>query len=327
MPPDHSAPPGDRSLFPSFDGPGGFDRIRADLPAFLPAIRVVCERHGLSSGGLSAFAHGTNVVVSNDAGQIIKLFPPFLRHQFEAERLSLGRFHGTVPVATPELLWQAELEGWPYLVISRLPGRTLEEAWPAMSGAERAEALARIGEIMRAAHALPTAGLESIDLGWDAFLERQIAGCESRHRRMGLPERLASQIPAYLESARALLPRSVAPVLLTGEYTPQNLLVTRAGGRWRVTGMIDFADACLGAPEYDLLGPCLFLSAGSADLQRAFLGACGYAPADLGPALSRKLMALALLHRYSNLRFQLRLEGWESQVSSLSELEQTIWPF
>ncbi|WP_437852341.1 phosphotransferase family protein [Sorangium sp. So ce363] len=327
MPPDPCAPPGDRSLFPSFDGPGGFDRIRADLPAFLPAIRAVCERHGLSSGGLSAFAHGTNVVVSNDAGQIIKLFPPFLRHQFEAERLSLARFHGNVPVATPELLWQAELEGWPYLVISRLPGRTLEEAWPAMSGAERAEALARIGEIMRAAHALPTSGLESIDLGWAAFLERQIAECESRHRRMGLPERLVSQIPAYLESARALLPTSVVPVLLTGEYTPENLLVTRAGGRWTVTGVIDFADACLGAPEYDLLGPCLFLSAGSADLQRAFLGAYGYPPADLGPALSRKLMALALLHRYSNLRFQLRLEGWESQVSSLPELEQTIWPF
>ncbi|WP_437710413.1 aminoglycoside 3'-phosphotransferase/choline kinase family protein [Sorangium sp. So ce448] len=326
MPPDHSAP-GARSLFPSFDGPGGFDRIRADLPAFLPAIHAVCERHGLSSGGLSAFARGTNVVVSNDADQIIKLFPPFLRHQFEAERLSLGRFHGNVPVATPELLWQAELEGWPYLVISRLPGRTLEEAWPAMSGAERAEALARVGEIMRAAHALPTSGLESIDLGWDAFLERQIAGCEGRHRRMGLPERLVSQIPAYLESARALLPTSVVPVLLTGEYTPENLLVTRAGGRWTVTGMIDFADACLGAPEYDLLGPCLFLSAGNADLQRAFLGACGYAPADLGPALTRKLMALALLHRYSNLRFQLRLEGWESQVSSLPELEQTIWPF
>jgi hygromycin-B 7''-O-kinase len=38
-------------------------------------------------------------------------------------------------------------------------------------------------------------------------------------------------------------------------------------------------------------------------------------------------MALALLHRYSNLRFQLRLEGWESRVSSLPELEQTIWPF
>ncbi len=327
MPPDPSAFPSVRALFPPFDGPGEFDRIRADLGAFLPAVRAVCERHGLTTSGLSAFERGTNVVVSNDAGQIIKLFPPFLQHQFEAERLALARFHGKVPVATPEILREAELDGWPYLVMSRLPGRTLEEVWPALSGAERVEALARIGEIMRAAHALPTGGLESIDLGWDAFVERQIAGCEGRHRRMRLPEHLVSQIPAYLASARPLLPTSVVPVLLTGEYTPENLLVTPMDGTWRVTGMIDFADACLGPPEVDLLGPCLFLAAGSADLQRAFLGACGYRITDLGPALSRKLMALALLHRYSNLRYQLRIQGWESQVSSLPELEQTIWPF
>lgn len=327
MPSDPGAPPDDRSLFPSFDGPAGFDRIRADLEAFRPAVLAVCQRHGLATSGLSAFAHGTNVVVSNDAGQIIKLFPPFLRHQFEAERLSLARFHGEVPATTPELLQEAELDGWPYLVMSRLPGRPLEEVWPALGDAERVEALARIGEIMRAAHALPTEGLESIDLGWDAFVERQIAGCEGRHRRMGLPGHLVSQLPSYLESARPLLPRSVVPVLLTGEYTPENLLATRTGERWSVTGIIDFADACLGPREYDLLGPCLFLAAGSADLQRAFLCSYGYPTTDLTPALSRKLMALSLLHRYSNLRFQLRMDGWESQVSSLTELEQRIWPF
>jgi hygromycin-B 7''-O-kinase len=317
----------DRSLFPPFADAREFDRIRADLGAFLPALREVCRRHGLTTSGLSAFGGGTNVVVSNDAGQIIKLFPPFLRHQFEAERLSLPRLHGRVPVATPELLWEAELDGWPYLVMSRLPGRTLEDAWPELSHAERAEALARIGEIMRAAHALPTGGLEGIDLDWDAFVERQIAGCQARHRRMGLPEHLLVEIPSTLESARPLLPRSVVPVLLTGEYTPENLLVTRAGGRWTLTGMIDFADACLGPREYDLLGPCLFLAAGSADLLRALLRSYGYEDADMTPALSRKLMALALLHRYSNLRFQIRIDGWESQVSSLSDLEQRIWPF
>ncbi|HTN88247.1 MAG TPA: aminoglycoside 3'-phosphotransferase/choline kinase family protein [Sorangium sp.] len=326
MPPDPSAPAGDQPLFPPFDGPRAFDQIRADLHAFRPAILAVCARHGLSTGGLSAFANGTNVVVANDAEQIIKLFPPFLRHQFEAERLSLARFHTNIPAATPELLWQADLDGWPYLVMSRLPGRTLEEAWPAMDGAERVAALARIGEIMRAAHALPTGGLEGIDLGWDAFVERQIAGCEARHRRMGLPEHLVSQIPSYLESARPLLPRSVVPVLLTGEYTPENLLVTQTDEGWRVTGMIDFADACLGPREYDLLGPCLFLAAGSAERQRALLGSYGYDLTAPGPELRRRLMALALLHRYSNLKFQLRLDGWDSQVSSLSELEQRIWP-
>ncbi|MGK4000283.1 aminoglycoside phosphotransferase family protein [Sorangium sp. So ce1024] len=326
MPSDPGAPADARSLFPPVDGPGELDRIRADLPAFRPAVLEVCRRHGLSTGGLAAFAHGTNVVVSNDAEQIIKLFPPFLRHQFEAERLSLARFHGNVPVATPELLHEAELDGWPYLVMARLPGRPLEEAWPAMSGPERIDALARIGEIMRAAHALPVEGLESIDLGWDTFLERQIGGCEARHRRMGLSGHLVAQIPSYLDSARPLLPRSVVPVLLTGEYTPENLLVTRTGERWSITGMIDFADACLGPREVDLLGPSLFLAAGSAELQRAFLCSYGYRITELTPALRRTLMALALLHRYSNLRLQLRMDGWESQVSSLEELEQTIWP-
>lgn len=315
------------TLFPPFADAAEFDRIRANLDDWSPAIRAICERHGLPASGLSTFGNGTNVVFANDAGQIIKLFPPFLRHQFEAERLALVRFHGQVPVATPEILLEAEIDGWPYLVMTRLPGCSLEEAWPLLSGAERIEALARIGEIMRVAHALPTRGLESIDLGWDTFLERQIAGCERRHRRMGLPERLLADLPAYVESSRPLLPGSVVPVLLTGEYTPQNLLVTRTGGGWSITGMIDFADSCLGPAEYDLLGPGLFLAAGEADLARALLIAYGYPDAALTPALSRKLMALALLHRYSNLRVQIRIEGWESRVSSLVELERLVWPF
>jgi hygromycin-B 7''-O-kinase len=44
-------------------------------------------------------------------------------------------------------------------------------------------------------------------------------------------------------------------------------------------------------------------------------------------ALSHKLTALMLLHRYSRLNAQIRIENWENKVKSLDDLEKLVWGF
>ncbi len=53
----------------------------------------------------------------------------------------------------------------------------------------------------------------------------------------------------------ALIALDGPPVILTGEYIPENFLLSRDASGWRLSGLIDFGDVMTGRGEYDLLGP------------------------------------------------------------------------
>ena len=96
-------------------------------------------------------------------------------------------------------------------------------------------------------------------------------------------------------------------------------------GIWHISGLIDFGDSMLGKPEYDLLGPGAFLIQGDKALLKEFLLSYGYLPENLTASLSHQLTALMLLHRYSNLDVQIRIEDWKNKVNSIDDLENLVW--
>ncbi len=241
--------------------------------------------------------------------------------------MALAVLHGALaPVATPELLHAGELDGWPYLVMTRLPGASLEDVWPGAAAGEQSQLLAQIGALIARVHALDPGPIAAISPRWDDFLAAQRAGCVARHTRLGLPAPLLAELDAYLDRVAPAIPRATAPVILTGEYTPANLLVTGRADRWQLTGLIDFGDVWCGAPDYDLLGPATFLAAGDPTRLRALLVARGYSPGALVPALRDRLMALLLLHRHSDLDTQLCIPDWRGRARSLDELAALVFP-
>ena len=147
-----------------------------------------------------------------------------------------------------------------------------------------------------------------------------------QHQSKQLPTHLLQQLPAYLELIKSKLPKIKSPVILTGEYTPMNFLVKKTDGVWHIDGLIDFGDAMLGLPEYDLLGPGAFLIQGDKQLLREFMTSYGYSSDALTENLSQQLMGLMLLHQYSNLNIQVRIDGWQG-VKTMKDLEYLVWGF
>ncbi|HHW4984273.1 TPA: phosphotransferase family protein, partial [Legionella anisa] len=279
--------------------------------------RAIIHKHQLHEASLMLFAEGTNIVFAYGDSKVIKIFPPFHQSQFESERLVLKHVQGTLSIKTPILEHEGELLGWPYLILSKLEGTLLESLWENMAHNNKVIILHELGALIREVHALPTNGLEAIDCRWPQFLEKQMAHCVEHHRTKGLSTALLQQLPAYLDSSKAVLPEIKKPVLLTGEYTPMNFLVRQVDGVWHLSGLIDFGDAMLGLPEYDLLGPGAFLIQGDKQLLHTFLMAYGYLPHELTKSLSHQLTALMLLHQYSNLNIQVRIPDWQDKVRSL----------
>lgn len=303
-----------------------FAAWRADASRCLPAALDIARSHGLPHADPHVFATGTNLVVGLDARLILKLFPPLLRGQFESERVALAQLRGRLDVPIPEIVLEGERDGWPYLVITRLSGVVGSEAWPGLPEDQKERVPAQIGETIAQVQRVPVGDLARIEPGWQQFMARQIAGCRARHERLGLPPKFLDELDDLLADAEALVALDAAPVILTGEYIPENFLLSCDGGDWRLSGLIDFGDVMTGRAEYDLLGPSAFMTAGIPGRVRSLFGGFGYSGADIDFALKRRLMALMLLHRFSDPVRHICIEGWQQQAGDLLHLQELLWP-
>lgn len=303
-----------------------FRAWRRDPSQCLPAAIDIARSHGLPHADPQLFSTGTNLVVALDDRLILKIFPPLLRHQFASERAALSRLRGRLSVPIPEIMLEGERDQWPYLVITRLQGVVGSQAWPILPEDQKERVLAQIGETIAEVQRVPVGGLSAVEPRWAAFISGQIKGCRARHERLGLPQKYLDGLDDLLRDAAALIPVDAPPVILTGEYIPENFLLSRESGTWRLAGLIDFGDVFTGWGEYDLLGPSVFMAAGMPRRVQSFFDGFGYSPEDVTPALTRRLAALMLLHRFSDLNRQMCIDGWQQKAADLSGLERLLWP-
>lgn len=292
-----------------------FDALHDDPTAWREAIVALALEHGARNAAeVQQESEGSVLVARIGRERVIKLYPPFLLDHFQFERAMLLALHGRLSVPTPELLFDGERAGWPYLVMTQMRGEPLTQSWPRFTEAERCSLLGALGALTGEVHALPVGSLATLAPRWEDFIATQRAHCAHRQQRTGLPAHLLQQLGAFLEGP---LPAGPA-VLLTGEYTPFNLFTQGAG----LSAMFDFGDGLVGPREYDWLGPLCFLAAGHAPRCAAFLRGCG---AELTPALRTTLLRQLLLHRYSNLPAQLKCDGWR-EAGSFEALAERLWP-
>lgn len=302
-----------------------YEKFKLNIHVLEDIAKVIIHRLQLPDAPLVLFSEGTNIVFEYGNDKVIKIFPPFHLTQYKSEYLVLKHLEGKLSVKTPVIEYHGEIMGWPYIIMTKLEGTLLETLWEKMDYHNKVVIIRELGLLIQEVHALPIEGLEEIDCHWKRFIHTQIDHCVEKHQSTQLSDFLIQQIPVYLKLIKDDLLKIKKPVILTGEYTPMNFLVKSISGIWHIDGLIDFGDAMLGLPEYDLLGPGAFLIQGDKQLLREFLISYGYSPGMLTKKLSHKLTALMLLHQYSNLNIQVRIKDWKDKVHSLKDLENLVW--
>jgi hygromycin-B 7''-O-kinase len=189
--------------------------LQQEVALWLPAIRAICQRHGIASERLERISGGTNVVFAAGADRIIKLYPPHWLRERETDRTVAEHIHNKLGITTPEILAYGALEGWPYLVMQRLTGIQLHAVWGGLDHINQLRIAAELGEILARLHALPSAGLAHLRPKWDALVADQPERCVQHHRSKGVAEHWLEQIPDFLARTAPLDPPGVAPVIST----------------------------------------------------------------------------------------------------------------
>jgi hygromycin-B 7''-O-kinase len=291
------------------------------------AAAIICARHRIPHRNLRRSSQGENIIFFVDEAFVIKIFAPY-REAFLREKAALEFAHGKSGIETPAIMQAGEIEGWLYLVMTRLAGVLMKDVWSSLDARDRVGIVSRLGVALNELHAhMAPFNEAALNRNWDEFIERQARSSVERQRACGANPKWLESLPAYIAARRGLLPSKYKPVLLHGDAHPGNVLIARTGGRWRITGLFDFGDSFCGFHEYEFVAPGVLMVQGNRELQRAFLLAYGYREAQLDLSLRARLMLLTVLYECSDLRkYALRLAP-EAVHLTLDELEAAIWTF
>lgn len=280
-----------------------FAAIRRDEAQLRPGVDAILASHHMS-GGVVRFADGSLPVYAVGDAHVLKLYPPVFTSERETEASVLSALAGKLPIPTPRVEGIGDHAGWSYVLMSRLHGESLSTAWARIAAHDRERLLADLGASLAALHAIQDPVIATLaPPDWAAFVAAQRANAVEHQRAKGLDEAWLAQIPAFLEAVPLELegPR----VLLHTEVMREHLLVREGERGWELSGLFDFEPAMCGAPEYELASVGVFVSCGDARLLRTLLRAYGYRDDSLDEAFSRRMLAYAIVHRYSNLRWYL----------------------
>jgi hygromycin-B 7''-O-kinase len=313
-------------LLPSVPDMDAYRKVYKDPGTWLPAMRLICRRHGLDPAHLYAETTGTNAVFRVAGGPWIKLFAPLWPEDFVRERVGLRAVSAVEGMQAPLVLLSSALGAWPYLILSHVEGQPIRAIWPDLRPGERVALAAEMGALMARLQRGDLSGCSAIREDGDAFLMRCGQTAVARNVEHGLPPAWRGALEAYVPEALALLDRPFEPVFLHADLTDDHWFVREQDGAWHITGLIDFGDAMVGDPLYEFAAPALFLTQGQPAVQRALLR--GYGLADDKETDDKetgaRIRAWTLLHRFSLVRDALRC-GPEPRPRSFEALLEKLW--
>lgn len=301
-------------MLPDVKSPRELAEVRGDLSRFGPALARIVERHRLR-GSVAPFASGSAPVFAVGRSAVVKLYAPMWPLDFTVENAVLRRLERALPIATPERIGEGSIGAWRYLVMRRLCGVPLEIVLPSLGWRERVSVLGALGEAIAVMHSMSTAMLPSCEPSFDAFVARRMSERHATASRAGEP--WASLLAAHV---RETTPRGSRRVLLHTELGPSHVLARGA----RLTGLIDFVDAMIGDPEYDLAALAFFVTRGDARGFAAFLDGYGWPREERGLPLSRRLLRYLVLHRYANLPWMMRMRPTPAEARTCDDLAR-VW--
>ena len=277
--------------FPLLPDPDAWPSLHAEpASVWAPALEALGRAWRLE-GEWRRLTGGEDSVVFAQGDTVVKLVPPFSVAEADREVSVLRRL--TLSVPTPRVEDVRHEEGWTAIRMSRLPGTPAERVWADVGQEDRARIVSIAGSVLRE---LGRTAAGDGDGDAAALLARLLSRVR-RHEADGFPD------PEGFVR-RHLPDPPPAPVLIHFDLNDGNLMLDRRGGRWDVSGVLDFVTCRAFYAPMDLVTPAVFFCGGDPVLLRALVDGAG-----LGHLEPCALAAWHLVHPFSLLPRDLAMGG------------------
>jgi hygromycin-B 7''-O-kinase len=297
-------------------------RRRFREPDFgLDLAEIVADRHRLPQP-LVRKVEGSNLVFRAGEGPWLKICPPYWRDAFDAEIRATEAVQGRLPAPVPAIVAKGGLEDWRYLVSTDVPGVQIQDVLPHLSEADLERIAAELGQFMAAFHAVAIPGFEREFGPWSRYLDERLAGARELHRSRGVDPARIDQIAAFLAPRAPALRALGPPVLIHADLTAEHIMLGEQGGRWRLSGVLDLADAMIAPAALDLIAPFIELFRERRDPQRRLMAESGVRVAE---PVSQALMAVALQHRFVHFDHWFAAEI-KAGVTDVADIARVVFP-
>jgi aminoglycoside phosphotransferase (APT) family kinase protein len=199
-----------------------------------------------------------NSAVFRIGGQrCLKLYGPTSERQFYVERSvlrTLGDHTSAIPA--PRFIAARERSQLPpYLIMSEIAGSTIEDSWETLTRPEQLAIAREIGTITAAIHCLPQEDLAEVERQFGGRREYAQLMQAERIAQIEATERLSTrQRDALLDylygEAQEFLDEP--PKLTHSDFSHAHIYIARETDTVKVAGLIDWAEAMLGPPAWDI---------------------------------------------------------------------------
>ncbi len=319
------------SLLPVVTTWAEWARIFTNTAQWTAAVQEICHRHHLPVQHVEAGYPGTNAVFVVDDAYVVKIYAPFCPEDFDLERELYALLGPNPRLPVPRLIAQGVLEDqirWPYIVIDFKPGVPIREVRDGIPQRNLERIATELGEMVQELHRVPVASLTSLphtQTSWQQFVrQRQAEVAEPAHWAGILPAAVVAEIPEFLASALAG-DKETPLALLNGDLTEDHILLEQRDGKWRISALIDFGDALVGARDYEWIA--LWFSGLDRDYDELAAFMTAYNPhLKLDGTFFTRAMAFTFLHEFSIDILALTLKALgQPQVTSVQELQALLW--
>ena len=259
-----------------------------------------------------------NAVFRLNDQRILKIYGTDAHRHFKVETAVLQILDDQIPA--PRLIATGVLEnGSPYIVMSEVAGETLQHMWSGLSPSELRGIARDIGTITAQLHRQPQDKLAAVEAQFGGRNEIIKEMAAERIAEIVAIDRFSTrhkdELLEFLHGeARALL--DVPPVLTHSDLSHAHIYVARMNHQPAVTGLIDWAEAMLGPPEWDMVFHWFWTFSQDRDTMRECLNTY-YQDVPRPVQFARRCFAT---HLYT---FSMR-EVWDYFTKSLDDSESIV---
>ena len=232
-----------------------------DNESWIELAVAACDNAGINYGSIETIVtwdqeYCANAVYRIGGRRYLKVFGPTAERQFQVERSVLWTLQDHNAIPAPRIVAEGErTQSPPYLILTEVSGSTAEDVWDDLSRSEQLASARDLGATTAAIHRLPQQDLAAVEQQFGgrtkhikAEQARRIAQIEttatlSAQHRDDIIHFLKAEAREHLDSP---------PKLAHCELAHNHIYLSRKTSAWKVTGIIDWADAMLGPPEWDV---------------------------------------------------------------------------